>query len=124
MLDHQASGIVIGPCFRAKPTEQTIINRPGSISAEISGRSSNTRTSIEQYLSVAKENSKGNTESDDELNSATDALISVNRFMAIVMNSINEVIGVATDVGEEDHGNETAVVEVVAEDNILNTRRD
>ena len=110
----------------AKPREKNVINRHGKISPEIVGRSSNTMIAVEQYLSVAKANSKGNTQSDDELYSAADALTSdVNSIVAITMNSVDDVIGVASVVGEEDNGNETAVMEVVREDNnFSNTRRD
>ena len=76
-------------------------------------------------LGVAKANSKGNAQSDDELNSAADALTSdVNRFVAIAMNSVDDAIGVASVVGEEVNGNQTVVMEVATEDNNSNTRRD
>ena len=82
-------------------------------------------TDVEQYLSVAKANSKGNAQSDDELNSAADALISyVNQFVAIAMNSVDDFIDVTSVVGEEVNGNETAVMEVATEDNNSNKRRD
>ena len=119
------SGIIIAPLFRAKPNEQNVIDRPGWTAAEIIGRSSNTLIDVEQYVSVAKENSKGNTQSDDELNSAADALTSdINRFVAIAMNNVDDTIGVASVVREEKHGNETAGMEVVTEDNNSNTSRD
>ena len=78
----------------------------------------------EQYLSVAKENSKGNTRPDDELNSAAAALTSdINRFMARAVYSVDDATGVATVVGESDHGKETADMEVITGDNNSNTRR-
>ena len=88
------SGITIAPWFKAKPIEQSVINRPGWTSDEIIRRVSNPVTDGEQYLSVAKANSKGNAQSDDELNSTADALTSyVNQFVAIAMNSVDDAIG-------------------------------
>ena len=82
-------------------------------------------TDVEQYLSVAKANSKGNAQSDDELNSVTDALTSdVNQFVAIAMNSVVDAIGFTSVVGKDVNGNETAVMEVATEDNNSNKRRD
>ena len=74
---------------------------------------------------MAKANSKGNTQSDNELNSAAGALTSDEyRFVAIAMNSIDEAIDVASIVEEEDHDNEIAGMEVVTEENNSNTRPD
>ena len=87
-------------------------------------RVSNTVTDVKQYLSVAKANSKGNAQSDDELNSAANALISdVNQFVAIAMNSVVDFIDVTSVVGEEVNGNEIAVMEVATEDNNSTKRR-
>ena len=110
------SDIIIAPWFRAKPKEQSVINRPGWTSDEIIRRASNNVTDVEQYLSVAKANAKGDAQSDDELNSAADALTSyVNQFVAIAMNSVDDSIDVTSVVGEEVNGNETAVMEVATE---------
>ena len=109
----------------AKPNEQSVINRPGWTSDEIIRRVSNPVTDVEQYLNVVKANSKGNAQSDDELNSAAAALTSyVNQFVAIAMNSVDDAIGVASVVGEQVNGNETAVMEVATEDDNSNTRHD
>ena len=80
--------------------EQNVINRPGNVSAEIIGRSSKTSTTViavEQYLSVAKANSKGNAQSDDDLNSAAvDLTSAVNRFLTTAMINVDDPIGVAS----------------------------
>ena len=50
---------------------------------------------------MAKANSKGNTQSDDELNCAADFLtFGVNRFVAIAMHSVDDAIGITSVVGE------------------------